>query len=286
MGAPSDAMVEAQASEPEWTEDKLVSSLARLKEMHIQLRHLRGTIPRMMGPLREQHPSPEQFYSNFAKATTRAHEDMIAFQNLMQDPRNQAILDQAKKSRRENPDGITVWRVTDHPNWLDVREEASLKHSPNEPEEGNDDRNAVKEEDYRAALKKFEENHPTLKASIQDEGSNIIQIQLPPPSNLNFIIEPKPTSQNPTTYTITTPEKSKINTALLNEIANRPKSTNLTYLLEMLASYTNLRSSPCVKCKRLMDRNAQFPTVRTRVRTKTADSQHVYQWQAFHKGCV
>lgn len=129
-----------------------------------------------MGPLREQHPSPEQFYSNFAKATTRAHEDMIAFQNLMQDPRNQAILDQAKKSRRENPDGITVWRVTDHPNWLDVREEASLKHSPNEPEEGNDDRNAVKEEDYRAALKKFEENHPTLKASIQDEGSNIIQV--------------------------------------------------------------------------------------------------------------
>lgn len=54
----------------------------------------------------------------------------------------------------------------------------------------------------------------------------------------------------------------------------------------MLASYTNLRSSPCVKCKRLMDPNAQFPTVRTRVRTKTADSQHVYQWQAFHKGCV
>lgn len=37
MGAPSDAMVEAQASEPEWTEDKLVSSLARLKEMHIQV---------------------------------------------------------------------------------------------------------------------------------------------------------------------------------------------------------------------------------------------------------
>ena len=57
------------------------------------------------------------------------------------------------------------------------------------------------------------------------------QIQLPPPSNLQFILEPKSNPQNPTSYTITTPEKSKIHTAILNEIANRPKSTNLTYLL-------------------------------------------------------
>lgn len=54
----------------------------------------------------------------------------------------------------------------------------------------------------------------------------------------------------------------------------------------MLASYTTLKSSPCVKCKRLMDPSAQFPTVRTRLRTKTTDSKYVYQWQAFHKGCI
>ena len=57
-------------------------------------------------------------------------------------------------------------------------------------------------------------------------------------------------------------------------------------LQEMLASYTTLKASPCVKCKRLMDPSAQFPTVRTRLRTKTTDSQHVYQWQAFHKSCI
>lgn len=54
----------------------------------------------------------------------------------------------------------------------------------------------------------------------------------------------------------------------------------------MLASYTTLKSSPCVKCKRLIDPSAQFPTVRTRLRTMTTDSQHVYMWQAFHKGCI
>lgn len=37
MAAQSNAIMEEQASEPEWNEDKLVSSLARLKEMHIQV---------------------------------------------------------------------------------------------------------------------------------------------------------------------------------------------------------------------------------------------------------
>ena len=77
----------------------------------------------MIGVLRKQHPSPEHFYSTCAKTTTRAHEDMVAFENLMKDPRSQAILDQAQKSRREISDGITVWTVMDHPNWLDVQKE-------------------------------------------------------------------------------------------------------------------------------------------------------------------
>ena len=181
---------------------------------------------------------------------------MVAFQNIMKDPRSKEILDQAQKSRGESSDGITVWRVTDHPNWLDVEKEASLKQSLNELEDGNNDANAVRDEDYHVALKKFEANHPAVKASIQDDGSNIIevnysscmlswplstkpftidnylaQIKLPSPSNLHFILEPKPISQHPTSYTITIPEKSKIHAAILNEITNRSKSTNLTYIL-------------------------------------------------------
>lgn len=37
MAAQSIAVMEAQAGEPEWDEEMLVSSLARLKEMHIQV---------------------------------------------------------------------------------------------------------------------------------------------------------------------------------------------------------------------------------------------------------
>lgn len=37
MAAPSITVMETQASEQEWNEEKLVSSLARLKEMHIQV---------------------------------------------------------------------------------------------------------------------------------------------------------------------------------------------------------------------------------------------------------
>lgn len=37
MTAQSIALMEVQASEPEWNEERLVSSLVRLKEMHIQV---------------------------------------------------------------------------------------------------------------------------------------------------------------------------------------------------------------------------------------------------------
>lgn len=101
---------------------------------------------------------------------------MVTFQNLMKDPQSQAILDQAQKSRGGSSDGIKVWRITDHPNWLDVQKKASLKHPPSEMEEGNNNVHPTKEGDYRDALKKLGENHPAVKASIQDDGSNIIQV--------------------------------------------------------------------------------------------------------------
>lgn len=122
---------------------------------------------------------------------------MVAFQNIMKDPRSKEILDQAQKSRGESSDGITVWRVTDHPKWLDVEKEASLKQSLNELEDGNNDANAVRDEDYHVALKNFEANHPAVKASIQDDGSNIIEVNysscyhgrfLPDPSQLTITL--------------------------------------------------------------------------------------------------
>lgn len=186
----------------------------------------------MIGALREQHPSPEQFYSNFAKSATRAHEDMVAFQNLMKDPQSQAILDQAQKSRGESSDGVKVWRVTDHPNWLDVQKEASLKQSPNEPEDGNNDMNAVKEEDYHSVLKKFEENHPTVKASTQDDGSNIIQV-------LPVTARPKP-SQLTTSCADST--SSPIQSQLHTRAQTNPPKPNIlhnNHLPEIKNPYSN-----------------------------------------------
>lgn len=48
MAVQSIAVMEAQASEPDWNEEKLVSSLARLKEMHIQVINLSHPLQRDM----------------------------------------------------------------------------------------------------------------------------------------------------------------------------------------------------------------------------------------------
>ncbi len=55
---------------------------------------------------------------------------------------------------------------------------------------------------------------------------------------------------------------------------------------EMLAAYVDIKSSPCLKCGRLLDQNAQFPVVRKRNRTKGPDGLFVTQWQAFHADCI
>jgi hypothetical protein len=36
----------------------------------------------------------------------------------MTDAQSKKILEQAKKSRAEKPQGIEIWRATQHPNWL------------------------------------------------------------------------------------------------------------------------------------------------------------------------
>ncbi|KAL3425586.1 hypothetical protein PVAG01_02377 [Phlyctema vagabunda] len=100
-----------------WDEERLEESLKTLKEMYIQLRGLRSTVPRLVAPLTTKKASPENQYKAFAESAATATQEVQQFRRLISDEKSTKILEHARQSRADNPSGIKPWRITDHPDW-------------------------------------------------------------------------------------------------------------------------------------------------------------------------
>ena len=128
------------------------------------------------------------------------------------------------------------------------------------------------------------------------------KLNLPPPSRFNFQIRRNNTSDGYGNYSVDCRGSSKLQGAVLEIIRKRPKQNDLHHLLvrlsppsfpphhayqsqEMLASYLDILSRRCARCSRLLDRNAQFPIVRSEERIKQPDGQVTSQWSASHTAC-
>ncbi|KAH0525862.1 hypothetical protein TsFJ059_009271 [Trichoderma semiorbis] len=101
-------------------EQALNLMMQRLKLLHIKERMLRDTIPTMLEPLVQKHPSPDVMYAAFMKAVNEAQAKITDFTNLMRDETSTEAFARAKKSREERPLGITPWRHGDYPGWFDL----------------------------------------------------------------------------------------------------------------------------------------------------------------------
>jgi hypothetical protein len=58
-------------------------------------------------------------YREFSNSAVKANEEVRRFKQLMDDEDTKKIFKYAKESRAANPKGITPWRITDHPDWLE-----------------------------------------------------------------------------------------------------------------------------------------------------------------------
>ncbi|KAG4440440.1 hypothetical protein IFR05_004084 [Cadophora sp. M221] len=109
---------QAPPEEEVWDEERLEKAMKTLKEMHIQLRGLRSTLPRLIAPLTTKQSSPETLFCEFSKSANTANQEVQEFRRLMTAEDTKEVLEQAKTSRAENPKGIKPWRATEHPEWL------------------------------------------------------------------------------------------------------------------------------------------------------------------------
>ncbi|RFU78417.1 hypothetical protein TARUN_3818 [Trichoderma arundinaceum] len=106
-------------------EEKAINlAMKRLKLLHIKERLLRNTIPKMLEPLVQKHPSPlkpapaDIMYAAFMKSVNDAQASIKEFTELMKDDTSQQVFARANKSRADNRLGIVPWKHKDYPDWF------------------------------------------------------------------------------------------------------------------------------------------------------------------------
>ncbi|MCJ1390495.1 hypothetical protein MMC18_003355 [Xylographa bjoerkii] len=163
------------AAEEEWEEQHISSSLALLKEMHIQLRQLRETIPSLMQVMHVEHHSPEALYADISQTAMKSIASIQSFTSLMKDSKSQDVFVKANASRTKNNEGITWWLVTQHPDWLDRAVEEGVKELRlDEEDKANEESlSELSLEDATPVLDKFREEHPGIEIVMDHESQCI-----------------------------------------------------------------------------------------------------------------
>ncbi|KAI9833143.1 MAG: hypothetical protein M1819_003765 [Sarea resinae] len=242
----------------------------------------------MIRPLTTNPNQPAQLYKEFEFAASKAAHGVQAFKMLMLQEENRAIIDRAQVSTRENGHPENVWRVTSHPDWYD-RDEAMADRVVEQDKDAqhndliNAGDNFMEEGDDGTILANFKNANEKLSLHWNEE-QNLIEVHLPSPANIRFEI--RTDSEGPTKYRVTAKGSSNLYASILRSIAARPHPNSLKYLLELLASYHDIKSRPCATCGKLLDKEPQLPSVRRSQATKDTDSHTELLWEAYHEACA
>lgn len=98
----------------------------------------------------------------------------------MENSTSQAILQRAKDSENTEPEGITPWMVTEHPDWLEVRKIDNETHMPvpKEQLQRNEDRMTdLVEQEPSVVVERFKTQHPSIELNFKAEHTKIIEVR-------------------------------------------------------------------------------------------------------------
>ena len=237
-------------------EARLTSALARLQELHIQLRHLRSTIPRLLSPLLtpQLHNSPEELYKAFAQSATAAGEDIKSFKVAWEVEGTREVRERAKESRG-GEGAVRRWLVTERVGWADRAATVGVEGDGNavedrEEDDGDDEKVDTKAEDVAEMVERWKEGKEGVEMEVDGEGKEIkvrsglismdvdalvlnysVQVYLSPPARIHFQIHLIITLGRPVTFDVVCKEAAQMHKAILRSIAARHSPHNLNYLL-------------------------------------------------------
>ncbi|CAD6501768.1 BgTH12-02017, partial [Blumeria graminis f. sp. triticale] len=117
INAPENQVAIDDATEV-WDEEKLNKAMATMKEIHIKLRSLRTTIPRLLAPLAVQQPTPDSLYREFSQAIINTNQEIQDFRNIVSAEKSLKVFEHTREYQAKNPRGIRPWKFTEHPDWF------------------------------------------------------------------------------------------------------------------------------------------------------------------------
>ena len=130
-------------------------------------------MPQLVDPLLAQHTSPEELYATYSRDALETAKAIKSFAKFVQEPASQETLKRAKESRAAEPQGITPWIVTEHPDWLEVRKQG-LEDTPTTAQnEGLHDGDTIAfptAEEIPAAVERFRSKHPGIEVNTEQHG--------------------------------------------------------------------------------------------------------------------
>ncbi|AEO57381.1 hypothetical protein MYCTH_2303475 [Thermothelomyces thermophilus ATCC 42464] len=99
-------------------EQQLEDMLARLDEVHLQLRQLRSALPRMLEPLTVKQPSPQAAFAAFMQSVNNTNKEVANFQEAYYSLITDGLFQRARPGQK-SPRSLKQWRATEHPDWAD-----------------------------------------------------------------------------------------------------------------------------------------------------------------------
>ncbi|KAI9846784.1 MAG: hypothetical protein M1837_003633 [Sclerophora amabilis] len=289
------ATVDSQfpAEQEAWTIENLEDASEQLKRMHIQLRELRVTIPKLIQPLTTLYRSPEELFIDFSLSATVAAKDVKAYSQYMTSAASRSVLEYASASRKNNQTGIRPWVVTEHPHWLEWEEKDNGSDGKT-TELGGENASDVDDstlgmgdsDAVEQAVLGFKEAHPKFDINFNKMEKSInCVLQVP---TLHLRIQEGTSSLGKSILQVTCKGTTHLAAAIERSIAARRKPLDdLKSLLDLIAAYTDIKSRRCIKCEKLLNGSPpQLPAIRQRIASKSSEGKELDMWDALHEGCV
>ncbi|KAL2832474.1 mediator complex subunit 27-domain-containing protein [Aspergillus cavernicola] len=292
------------------SEMELVSSLAKLQKLEDMIHQLRTLLPeRLLGPLAPiVNPkatagntvpgSPLKLHEQLSQAVRAGSDEVGGFQAMWRGPEMKGVWDRIDTLVYENAGQLLqssgMWE-RDYDTLLeDITKQDTIR---------KDQQQRAKEERERSQLQSAEGGWKALVDSFAQKDVPGLRV-LPPKNDSSFIIllakaglafkihaihagqdiavpdwqvSSKSTSGEPT---------SKLESAILDCLNSRSRKWDLTFLLEMISSYSKVFQTTCIECGKMQDKAANLPAFRRPKSTETSNNPQPPTFEAYHPSCL
>ncbi|KAJ5108928.1 hypothetical protein N7456_005603 [Penicillium angulare] len=297
------------------SEIQLVSSLAKLQELENKIHELRQFVPAgLLEPLipisSSQKATPDkpiaESPSILRNELDHAVRDRLAsieqFQSLWRGPELKPVWAHTEARLKEGSGQLL------QPTGIWERDYGTLLEELTKAEKTNEDEKVREEEEaertkvlsaeggWTAVIEKFTQRGLPGVRVINGQNQTSLAIALAK-AGLVVLVEgvKDPDSDVISEWLVSSkvsPGRApmKMEEAVIDCLNSRPRKWDLAFLLDMIASYGDIKQTPCTKCNRLTNNAARLPTTR-RLQTiqppiESESKDRVFTFDALHTNCA